>query len=109
MSEVAVFAWYMLGALLHVAYRWAAWKGNNRDRSWGHYWKGHLAYNVQALILAVVLAFVWTHDLVGHAVAWVGLDPAKIPQVPHSPLSSIGAGFLFEYLGQAITRRLGRR
>jgi hypothetical protein len=92
-----LFLWYMVGAFLHCAWRWWGWKSNNPEQGWRAYYSGkHFAMNMKALILAVVLAFIWTQDLIWWALHQVGLE--VIPQFEKTVLSSISVGFVLELL-----------
>ena len=107
MTELAVFVWYMIGAHLHVGWRWSGWRHNNREKAWRDYWKNHLAMNVKALIVAVVVAAFWTNqELLVWALGLTGIEALKsLPTIQQTPLASVSAGFIFEYLAARVAAR----
>ena len=109
-SGVELLIWYMVGALLHVFYRWSRWKVHNPPTEpWLLYWRAHLATNVSALIMALIVAFVWVENLLTWFVGMVGIDTGTWPEIPRNPLTSLAAGFLLEYLAAGLISRFERR
>ena len=99
----------MIGALFNVGFRWTGWKRNNNDQKWNNYWKkdGHLAFNIQNLIIAVVLSFVWLQNLIPWLVERLGYE--DFPEIAHTAASSIAAGFILETLASRFVKRFGKK
>jgi hypothetical protein len=98
--------WYLVGALLHVLWRWSGWKSNNREQGWLAYWKYHLAANVQAMIGAVLCMFIWTQDLIYALVQTTGVG-VDLPHIERTALSSLTAGFVLELIVARFAVKFG--
>ena len=106
MSSAALFGWYMLGAVMHVLFRWSGWKQNNNERAWIDYWKRHAAFNIKSLIVAVVLSFIWVQELLPFVLDLIpGWSDLGIPVIERTNLSSIAVGFCLELIMARVIKR----
>ena len=102
MTPWVIFGWFMLGVIARQLYKFLGWVATAKDKRTVTLTQC-IAMKAQGVIAGAAVAWIWVG---GHLWAWLdsldlgelGTFIDKVPQAGADALSSIGVGFLIEWL-----------